>query len=66
MIRFERHPNFTRAAGRGIREWEWDEKWNGREMEMYIGPGKETFGGVKEGLGGDQVEGRRKGGPTVR
>ena len=35
-------------------------------MEMYIGPGKGTFGGVKGGLGGDQVEGRRKGGPTVR
>ena len=66
MIRFERHPNFTRAAGRGIREWEWDENGNGREMEMYIGPGKGTFGGVKGGLGGDQVEGRRKGGPTVR
>ena len=28
MIRFERHPNFTRAAGRGIREWEWEWEWD--------------------------------------
>ena len=32
MIRFERNPNFTRAAGRGIREWEWDE--SGMRMGM--------------------------------
>ena len=69
MIRFERNPNFTRAAGRGIREWEWDE--NGMRMGMeekwkcIWAPGRGSLV-AQGGHGGDQVEGRRKGGPRVR